>query len=45
MNQKEVEISERLFRTKYGQLGKQEQHVANQLIKTSVKCIGCTMTQ
>jgi uncharacterized membrane protein len=31
MNQKEVEISERLFRTKYEQLGKQERHVAHHL--------------
>jgi uncharacterized membrane protein len=31
MNQKEVEISERLFRTKYEQLGKQEKHVAHHL--------------
>ncbi len=31
MNQKEVEISEKLFRTKYEQLGKQEKHVAHHL--------------
>ncbi len=31
MNQKEVELSERLFRKKYDQLGKQEQHVAHHL--------------
>ena len=31
MNQREVEISERLFRKKYDQLGKQEQHVAHHL--------------
>jgi uncharacterized membrane protein len=31
MNQKEVELSEKLFRTKYEQLGKQEQHVAHHL--------------
>jgi uncharacterized membrane protein len=31
MNQKEVEISERLFRTKYEQLGKQEKLVAHHL--------------
>ncbi|GAC1465306.1 MAG: DUF1003 domain-containing protein [Desulfuromonadaceae bacterium] len=31
MNQKEVEISEKLFRTKYEQLGKQEKRVAHHL--------------
>jgi uncharacterized membrane protein len=31
MNQKEVEISEKLFRTKYEQLGKQQKHVAHHL--------------
>ena len=31
MNKKEVEISEKLFRKKYEQLGKQEQHVAHHL--------------
>src|SRR6185369_4811436 len=31
MNQKEVDISEMLFRTKYDQLGKQEKHVAHHL--------------
>jgi len=31
MNQKEVEISEKFFRTKYDQLGKQERHVAHHL--------------
>ena len=31
MNQREVELSERLFRKKYEQLGKQEQHVAHHL--------------
>jgi uncharacterized membrane protein len=31
MNQKEVEISEKLFRTKYEQLSKQEKHVAHHL--------------
>jgi uncharacterized membrane protein len=31
MDQKEVEISEKLFRTKYEQLGKQEKHVAHHL--------------
>lgn len=31
MNQKEVEISEKLFRKKYEQLGKQEKHVAHHL--------------
>ncbi len=31
MNQKEVEISEKLFRTKYEQLGEQEKHVAHHL--------------
>ena len=31
MNQKEVEISEKLFRTKYEQLGKQERLVAHHL--------------
>ena len=31
MNQKEVELSERLFHKKYDQLGKQEQHVAHHL--------------
>jgi len=31
MNQKEVEISEKLFRTKYEHLGKQEKHVAHHL--------------
>jgi uncharacterized membrane protein len=31
MNQKEVEISEKIFRTKYEQLGKQEKHVAHHL--------------
>jgi uncharacterized membrane protein len=31
MNQKEVELSERLFRRKYEQLGKQEKHVAHHL--------------
>lgn len=31
MNQKEVEISEMLFRTKYDQLGKEEKHVAHHL--------------
>jgi uncharacterized membrane protein len=31
MNQKEIEISEKLFRKKYEQLGKQEQHVAHHL--------------
>ena len=33
MNQKEVELSERLFRKKYEQLGKQEQHVAHHLVE------------
>lgn len=32
MNQKEVEISEKLFRAKYEQLGKQEKHVAHHLV-------------
>jgi uncharacterized membrane protein len=31
MNQKEIEISEKLFRTKYDQLGTQEKHVAHHL--------------
>ena len=31
MNQKVEEISEKLFRTKYEQLGKQEKHVAHHL--------------
>ena len=31
MKQKEVELSERLFRTKYDHLGKQERHVAHHL--------------
>lgn len=31
MNQKEIEISEKLFRTKYEQLGTQEKHVAHHL--------------
>jgi uncharacterized membrane protein len=31
MNKKEVEISEKIFRTKYDQLGKQEKHVAHHL--------------
>jgi uncharacterized membrane protein len=31
MNQKEIEISEKLFRTKYEHLGKQEKHVAHHL--------------
>jgi uncharacterized membrane protein len=31
MNQKEVELSEKLFRKKYEQLGKQEKHVAHHL--------------
>jgi uncharacterized membrane protein len=31
MNRKEVEISEKLFRTKYEQLGKQEKHVAHHI--------------
>ncbi len=31
MNQKEVEISEKLFRTKYEQLNKQEKHVAHHI--------------
>lgn len=31
MDQKEVEISEKLFHTKYEQLGKQEKHVAHHL--------------
>src|SRR6185369_13750239 len=31
MNQKEIALSEKLFRTKYEQLGKQEQHVAHHL--------------
>jgi uncharacterized membrane protein len=31
MNQKEVEISEKLFRTKYEQLSKQENHIAHHL--------------
>lgn len=31
MNRKEIEISEKLFRTKYEQLGKQEKHVAHHL--------------
>jgi uncharacterized membrane protein len=31
MNQKEVKISEKLFRMKYEQLGKQEKHVAHHL--------------
>ena len=31
MKQKEVEISEKLFRAKYEQLGKQEKHVAHHL--------------
>jgi hypothetical protein len=29
MNQKEVELSEKIFHTKYEQLGKQEKHVAH----------------
>jgi uncharacterized membrane protein len=33
MNQKEVEISERLFRTEYEHLGKQERHVAHHLVE------------
>jgi uncharacterized membrane protein len=32
MNKKEVEISEKLFRKKYEQLGKQEKHVAHHLV-------------
>jgi hypothetical protein len=31
MNQKELELSEKLFRKKYEQLGKQEKHVAHHL--------------
>jgi len=31
MNQKEIELSEKLFRRKYEQLGKHEQHVAHHL--------------
>lgn len=31
MNQQEVELSEKLFRTKYAQLGEQEKHVAHHL--------------
>ena len=31
MNQKEIEISEKLFQTKYEQLGKQEKHVVHHL--------------
>jgi uncharacterized membrane protein len=31
MNKKEVELSEKIFRTKYDQLGKQEKHVAHHL--------------
>jgi len=31
MNQKEIELSEKLFRKKYGQLGQQERHVAHHL--------------
>ena len=31
MNQKELELSEKLFRMKYEQLGKQEKHVAHHL--------------
>jgi uncharacterized membrane protein len=31
MNQKEIELSEKLFRTKYDQLGKQQKHVAHHL--------------
>ena len=33
MNQKEVEMSEKLFRTKYEQLGTQEKHVAHHLVE------------
>ena len=33
MNQKEIEISEKIFRSKYDQLGKQEKHVAHHLVK------------
>jgi uncharacterized membrane protein len=33
MNQKEVEISEKIFRSKYDQLGKQEKHVAHHLVE------------
>jgi uncharacterized membrane protein len=32
INQDEVKISEKLFRTTYGQLGKQEKHVAHHLV-------------
>lgn len=31
MNQKEIELSEKLFHTKYDQLGKQQKHVAHHL--------------
>jgi uncharacterized membrane protein len=33
MNQKEIEISEKIFRSKYDQLGKQEKHVAHHLVE------------
>jgi uncharacterized membrane protein len=33
MNQKEIELSEKLFRTKYEHLGKQEKHVAHHLVE------------
>ena len=33
MNQKEVELAEKLFHTKYKQLGEQEKHVAHHLVK------------
>jgi uncharacterized membrane protein len=33
MNQKEVELSEKLFRTNYEQLSKQEKHVAHHLVE------------
>ncbi len=33
MNQKEFDISEKYFRTKYEQLGKQEKHVAHHLVE------------
>jgi len=32
MDQKEIELSEKLFRTKYEQLGKHEKHVAHHLV-------------
>jgi len=41
MNRKEVEISEKLFRTKYELLGAQEKHVAHHLAERTRKLIYC----